>query len=44
MAFEVDDAIADNCIYLAAGIAQTSMLGAHFSDVKVQLVEQGASL
>tara|TARA_R110002050_G_scaffold9504_1_gene33179 strand:+ start:324453 stop:326828 length:2376 start_codon:yes stop_codon:yes gene_type:complete len=44
VAFEVDDAIADNCIYLAAGIAQTSMLGAHFSDVKVQLVEQGASL
>ena len=44
VAFEVDEAITDNCIYLAAGIAQTSMLGAHFSDVKVQLVEQGASL
>jgi NADH-quinone oxidoreductase subunit G len=43
MAFEIDDAIADSCIYLAAGIAQTSMLGANFADVQVALAEQGAS-
>lgn len=42
MAFEIDDAIADGCIYIAAGIAETSMLGANFADVKVALVEQGA--
>ena len=43
LAFEIDDAIADSCIYLAAGIAQTSVLGANFSDVQVAVVEQGAS-
>ncbi|MFT7414036.1 MAG: NADH-quinone oxidoreductase subunit G [Methylophagaceae bacterium] len=43
MAFEIDDAIADSCIYLAAGIAETSILGANFADVQVTLVEQGAS-
>ena len=44
MAFEIDDAIADSCIYIAAGIAETSILGANFADVQVTIVEQGASL
>ena len=43
MAFEIDDAIADACIYLAAGITETSTLGAHFADVQVQVFEQGTS-
>lgn len=43
MAFEIDDAIADSCIYIAAGIAQTSILGANFADVQVAPAEQGAS-
>ncbi len=43
MPFEIDDAIADSCIYIAAGIAATSVLGANFADVQIQLVEQGAS-
>ena len=43
MAFEIDDAIADACIYLAAGITETSRLGAHFADVQVQVFEQGTS-
>jgi NADH-quinone oxidoreductase subunit G len=42
MAFTIDDAIADGCIYIASGIALTSLLGANFADVKVTLVEQGA--
>ncbi|MDO7666847.1 MAG: molybdopterin-dependent oxidoreductase, partial [Pseudomonadota bacterium] len=42
VAFEIDDAIADGCIYLAGGIAQTSMLGASFADVQIALAEQGA--
>jgi NADH-quinone oxidoreductase subunit G len=41
IAFEIDDTIADDCIYLAAGIEKTSILGAHFSDVQVQVFEQG---
>lgn len=40
--FEIDDAIADSCIYLAGGIAQTSMFGASFADVQVAIAEQGA--
>ncbi|HDY86124.1 hypothetical protein LCGC14_0847470 [marine sediment metagenome] len=43
IALEVDETIADGCIYLAAGIAQTSMLGASFADVQVSAVEQGAT-
>lgn len=43
MAFEIDDTIADSCIYIAAGIAETSMLGACFADVQVKPFEQGAS-
>jgi NADH-quinone oxidoreductase subunit G len=42
MALEIDDAIADNCIYIAAGITKTSMLGANFADVQVELAEQVA--
>jgi len=42
MVFEIDDAIADSCIYIAAGIAQTAIFGASFADVQVTLVEQGA--
>lgn len=42
MAFEIDDTIADSCIYIAAGIAETSMLGACFADVQVKAFEQGA--
>jgi len=44
MAFEIDDAIADSCIYIAVGLAEVSILGANFADVQVTLVEQGASL
>jgi NADH-quinone oxidoreductase subunit G len=39
VAFEIDDAIADGCIYLAAGIMGTSLLGAAFSDVTVAVSE-----
>ena len=42
MAFEIDDTVADSCIYIAAGIAETSMLGACFADVQVKPFEQGA--
>jgi len=41
IAFEIDDDIADGCIYLAAGIIETSTLGAMFADVSVQASEQG---
>ena len=41
IAFEIDDEIADGCIYLAAGINETSTLGAMFADVSVQATEQG---
>ena len=41
MAFEIDNDIADNCIYIAAGINETSALGAMFSNVTVQAIEQG---
>jgi len=41
MAFEVDNDIADNCVYLAAGISETAALGAMFSNVSVQAIEQG---
>ena len=36
MAFEIDDGIADGCIYLAAGIQETLSLGAAFSNVTVE--------
>ena len=39
MPFEIDDAIADACIYIAAGIIETAMLGAAFSEVQVQAIE-----
>ena len=39
MAFEIDNSIADGCLYLAAGTEQTSSLGALFSDVTVQAGE-----
>lgn len=35
MAFEIDNAIADSCLYLAAGTIQTMDLGVAFSNVKV---------
>ncbi|MFW5450302.1 MAG: NADH-quinone oxidoreductase subunit NuoG [Methylophagaceae bacterium] len=35
MPFEIDNSIADDCIYLATGIEQTATLGAAFSNVKV---------
>jgi len=41
MAFEVDDDIADACIYLAAGIVETSVLGHMFGNVSVQVAEAG---
>lgn len=41
MTFEIDDDIADGCIYLAAGISETSALGAMFTNVSVQAIEQG---
>ena len=36
MAFEIDNSIADGCIYLAAGIQETAALGAAFSNVIVE--------
>lgn len=36
MPFEIDDGIADGCIYLAAGIHETLSLGAAFSNVTVE--------
>lgn len=39
MPFEIDNDIADGCIYLAAGIEQTALLGAAFSDVTVAASE-----
>ncbi len=39
---EIDDAIADGCIYLAAGIIETAQLGAGFSNITI--VEQHAEL
>ncbi|NOQ81498.1 MAG: NADH-quinone oxidoreductase subunit G [Methylophaga sp.] len=36
MPFEIDDDIADGCIYLAAGIIETSTLGEMFANVTVQ--------
>jgi len=41
VAFEIDEDIADGCIYLAAGTNETSTLGAMFADVSVQASEQG---
>lgn len=43
MPLMIDDDIADGCIYLAAGIAETSTLGEAFSNVTVQAVERAAS-
>jgi NADH-quinone oxidoreductase subunit G len=40
MAFDIDDAIADGCLYLAAGTVQTKDLGAAFSMVKVSVGTQ----
>ncbi|PHS24944.1 MAG: NADH-quinone oxidoreductase subunit G [Methylophaga sp.] len=37
MTFEVDDAIADGCLYLVAGTPETINLGAAFSSVKVSV-------
>ncbi len=39
MIFEIDNTIADGCIYLATGIEQTSTLGAAFSNVSVKMVD-----
>ncbi len=36
MPFEIDNSIADGCIYVAAGVTTTSQLGAGFSNVSVQ--------
>lgn len=41
MAFEVDNMIADGCVYVAAGIPETAMLGASFAEVKVKALEDG---
>ncbi|NOQ93868.1 MAG: NADH-quinone oxidoreductase subunit G [Methylophaga sp.] len=41
VSFEIDDDIADGCIYLAAGINETSALGAMFANVSVEAIEQG---
>jgi len=41
MPLVIDDAIAQGCIYLAAGIVETSALGASFSNVTVQAVQTG---
>ncbi|MBL1320809.1 MAG: NADH-quinone oxidoreductase subunit G [Methylophaga sp.] len=40
MAFEIDETIADGCLYLAAGTAQTMNLGAGFANVKVSVGTQ----
>jgi len=37
MAFEIDETIADGCLYLAAGTAESMKLGAAFSSVKVSV-------
>lgn len=36
LAFEIDNTIADGCIYVAAGINETTLLGATFANVTVQ--------
>jgi len=43
LALVIDDAIADNCIYIAAGIEETLGLGAAFSHVTIQAVEREGS-
>lgn len=43
MPFEIDNNIADGCIYLAAGIIETSSLGGSFENVSVETVEPGGS-
>ncbi len=40
MAFEIDDSIADGCLYLAAGTKQSMNLGAAFANVKVSVGTQ----
>ena len=42
MTFEIDNTIADGCIYVATGIPETSQLGAAFSTVQIEK-QQGAS-
>jgi len=43
MPLVLDNAIADNCVYLAAGTVKSSMLGAAFSSVTVHAVESGSA-
>jgi NADH-quinone oxidoreductase subunit G len=43
MPLVIDDAIAQGCIYLAAGIVETSELGTSFSNVTVQAIQTGST-
>lgn len=43
MPLVIDDAIAQGCIYLAAGIVETSVLGTSFSNVTVQAIQTGST-
>ena len=43
MPLVLDNTIADNCVYLAAGTVKSSMLGAAFSSVTVHAVESGSA-
>jgi len=43
MAFEIDDSIADGCIYIASGINETISLGQAFATVSVTMSEREVS-